>query len=252
MPSEDDLRRMFEGASAPNSLDPARIIARSRARRIPQQIGAGAVGTLAVAGISVIGVQSLQVATPTMSSLEQYEAPVEGNSSMDTEAAKRLPAEQINQCGATVSPVEPSYYGLIVEPVFPAAVPSGTAPVVGAVRLTNTSDIRVVGTTNPAAAITLAKDGLVLWHSSGVMVRSIMVVDLAPGESLEYPATFVPVQCSSEADLESANADSLTPAPAGVYQLSALIYFAPDDSMPPTPTTELDLVSGPSTTVMVE
>ena len=249
MPSESELRDMFGAASAPNRLDAQRIIARSRARRIPKQVGAGAVGTLAVVGFGAVGVQSLQVGAPSVSSsVEQYESP--SDSTMESDA-KLIPAEQINACGAPVADATGSFYGLTLEAVFPATAPVGTEPVEGIVRLTNTSDIRVTGTTNPVAAVTLSRDGSTLWHSNGPMIRSIAVVDLAPGESLEYPASFIPVACSSDDELEASFPDDLPPVPAGEYELSALIYFSPDESMPPTPTTELDLVSGPRSTITI-
>lgn len=248
MPTESDLRDFLASTPAPGGLDAKRIISRSRARRLPKQLGAGAVGTLAVVGFGAIGVQSLQVATPISSMDQTLEAPRDGTES----AAKRPPVEAINLCGAPLAEVSPSFYGLQLDAVFPASAPVGTGPVEGIVRLTNTSDIRVLGTTNPAAAVTLSQDGIVLWHSDGVMNRSIMVVDLAPGESLDYPATFTAVRCGTEDDLLPGAGAELPPVPAGRYELSALIYFSPDESMPQTGTTELDLVSGPRATITLD
>ncbi|CAN5609173.1 hypothetical protein BH10ACT7_BH10ACT7_26520 [soil metagenome] len=241
MPSESDLRDFFTSTPAPGGLDAKRIISRSRARRLPKQIGAGAVGSLAVIGFGAVGVQSLQVATPISSMDQTAEAPVDTMES----AAKRPPVEMVNLCGVPLAEVSPSFYGLQLDMVFPEAAATGTTPIEGAVRLTNTSDIRVVGTTDPVAAVTLSQDDITLWHSTGVMDRSIEMVDLAPGESLEYPATFTPVRCESDFDLEPGSGVELPPVPEGVYELSALIYFSPDASMPQTGTTELDLVSGP-------
>lgn len=245
MPSESELRDFFASTPAPGGLDAKRIISRSRARRLPKQIGAGAVGSLAVIGFGAVGVQSLQVATPISSMDQTAEAPVDTMES----AAKRPPVEMVNMCGVPLAEVSPSFYGLQLDAVFPASAPVGTEPVDGVVRMTNTSDIRVVGTTDPAASVSLSQDSITLWHSNGVMNRSIQIVDLAPGESLEYPATFTPVRCESDFDLEPGSGVELPPVPAGEYELSALIYFHPDDSMPQTGTTELDLVSGPTSTI---
>ena len=93
MPSEDDLRDLFASASAPHAphaIDAQRVIARSRRRRLPRQLAAGTVGVLAIAGISVVGSQSTQVAPPAAVTSQESAA---GAAPAEDSAIKRAPAE---------------------------------------------------------------------------------------------------------------------------------------------------------------
>ena len=257
MPSEQDLRDMFAASDGPqNSLDPDRIIARSRGRRRPLQIAAGAVGALAVVGIIAVAVQTAQFSSrATMTSQgtsdsgsTTEQAPLPG----DVESTlKRAPADRLNLCTGTLTEVAPSFYGLRLDVSFPTQAPAGTDPVNGTVRLTNTSATRVTGSTGPTPAITLSQDGVVLWHSNGPTIRSLAVVDLEPGESMEYPASFTAVGCEVDDDLGPSFRDNLPAVPAGVYDLSAAIDFTADTLMPQPEIPELDLVSGPLSPVTI-
>ena len=69
MPTEDDLKRMFDSADRPGAIefepiDAKRVIRRSRARRLPKQFAAGAGGALAIVGVTVLGLQSVQLGGP--------------------------------------------------------------------------------------------------------------------------------------------------------------------------------------------
>lgn len=249
MPTENDLRDMFANSSAPNALDAKRIIARSRARRLPRQLAAGAVGALAIAGISVLAVQVTQVQSPvTMTAGEAYD---QSAPAPEVDAMKRAPADKINLCAGTLSEVAPSQYGLRLDVTFPDTAATGVEPITGTVRLTNTSGREVIGYTPATPAITLSQDGVVLWHSNGPMILSLVAVDLAPGASLEYPASFTPVRCAAEDDLGDTFRADLPAVEPGSYQLSALIDFTADPAMQQQ-TTELDLVSGPLSTITLE
>jgi hypothetical protein len=246
-PSEDDLRDMF-ASSAPGSapLDAERIIARSRVRRLPRQLAMGAIGTLAVAGIAVVGIQSMmpQPQASTMSQTDAAAPSAEGGQTFDT-TTKRAPAEKINLCTGTVAEAAPSLYGLRLDVAFPESAPAGTDPVQGTVRLTNTGTQAVMGTTAASPAITVSQGGIVLWHSNGPMIDLAVTVDLAPGQSMDYPASFSPVRCDvADDEAESFRAD-LPVLPAGGYNLSAAIDFQPDASMAQQGTPGLDLVTGP-------
>jgi hypothetical protein len=248
VPSENDLRDMFARADAPNSLDAKRVIARSRARRVPKQLAAGSLGALALVGVTMLGVQVAQFPSPA--SMTAGEAS-DSSAPAPELAMKRIPADRVNLCSAAVAEIAPNQYGLRLDVEFPASAPAGGAPVEGTVRLTNASDRTVVGSTPATPAITLSRDGVVLWHSNGPTVFSMVDVDLAPGASLEYPASFVPVACGPEDDLAEAFRTDLPALGAGEYELSALIDFGADASMAPR-TTELDLVGGPRSTVVLE
>jgi hypothetical protein len=246
VPSEDDLRDLFARTEAPNTLDAKRIIARSRARRLPKQLAAGSVGALAVVGVVVLGVQITQLPSPV--SMTAGEAFDSSAPAPEIAPMKRAPADKVNLCTGTLAEIAPSQYGLRLDVAFPASAPVGTEPVAGTVRLTNTSDSEVVGTTPATPAITLSRDGVVLWHSNGPTILSMVEVDLAPGASLEYPASFTPVSCGVEDDLADAFRTDLPALGAGDYELSALIDFTADASMGQL-TPDLDLVEGPRSTI---
>jgi hypothetical protein len=257
MPDESDLARALADASAPNTLDPKRIIARSRARRLPRQLATGAASTLAVVGIVVLGVQVAQlpqqsaIMGTTMESDGGADAPVEAFD-QTLEEIKRAPADRVNLCEGAMADVAPSAYGLRLDAVFPATALSGTAPVEGAVTLTNTSDRQVVGSTASSPSLTLSRDGIVVWHSNGPTDLSAVIVDLAPGASIEYRASFTPVVCTVADDLAEGFPPGLPPAPAGTYELSALIDFSADPSIATSENPELDLVSGPRSVIELQ
>lgn len=249
VPSEKELRDLLAGVEAPHTLDAQRIIRRSRARRLPKQLAAGSIGALAVVGIAVLGVQVSQFSSPvsmTAGEASDSSAPVP-----EAAAMKRAAADEVNLCAGTLAEIAPSQYGLQLDVLFPSTVPTGTAAVQGIVRLTNTSDRQVVGSTPATPAITLSRDGAVLWHSNGPTILSMVDVDLAPGASIDYPASFTPVRCGVEDDLLDAFRTDLPAAEPGQYELSALLDFTADASMG-QPTTELDLVSGPRSAIALE
>lgn len=251
MPDEKDLREIFAADAVEHSLDPKRIVARSRARRLPKQLAAAAIGTLAVAGITVLAVQTTQFVQPTTTSMLANEsadgtAPTASSDLLDS-GIKRTPAERINLCTGSVAESVPSLYGLQLDVLFPATAPTGTAPIQGTVRLSNTGTTPVVGTTAATPAITLSQDGVVLWHSNGPMIASLMIVDLAPGASMQYQASFTPVRCEVDDDLAESFRPDLPAVPAGDYQLSAAIDFRPSAQ-----DSAIDLVTGPRSSIELQ
>lgn len=253
MPTEDELRDALRGTSAPNRLDVSKVVRRTRARRLPQQLAAGGAGVAAIAAISIFGIQTSQFtqgsggtagSAPTVAEDSQL-----ADGDAETFATKRLPADRINLCGAPVAAAEPGASGLQLDVVSPATAPVGTAPLSATVRLTNTGTERVTGTTLFAPALTLSQNGVTVWHTNGAYDTSAVLVDLEPGASLEYVTVFTPVQCEPQDDeLEQFRPD-LPAVPAGAYELSAVIDF---DSDAPTPTTELELVMGPRSALLLE
>jgi hypothetical protein len=258
VPTESELRDLLSSAHAPHDLDAQRIIARSRRRRLPRQLAAGAVSVLAVAGISVVAIQTSLVSQPpsTVSMIDQSAeggaAPEASTDSSADSTIKRAPADRINLCEAPLADVAPSTLGLQLDVAFPATAPVGTDPVVGAVRLTNTGTQTVSGTTSTVPAITLSSEGVVLWHSNGQLDTTERAVTLAPGESIEYEASFVPVRCTVDDDRAEQFRADLPAVTAGDYELSAALDFLPDT--PPTDgsTPGLDLVTGPLSTIALQ
>lgn len=245
MTDEDDVRRMLHATdSPPNTLDAAAIVRRSRARRLPRQIAAGGVSALALAGVAVLSVQTLAVQPGAPTSMSAGSAAEQSDAAPETFAIKRAPAEKVNLCTGALAEVAGSAYGLRLDVVAPTTASVGSQPVPVTVRLTNTSDREVVGSTAASPAITLSQDGIVLWHSNGPAIMSLVTVELSPGESLDYSAEVTPVRCGVDDDLAESFRTDLPAVEPGTYALSALIDFTPDPSMG-SPTTELDLVAGP-------
>jgi len=265
-----DATPTFGAGTAP--LDSQAIIRRARRRRLPRQIATGVLGTLAVAGIGVAGITGLtgiaggaggassasdsSVAAESAPDVSPYSADNDDVSFSDTESSdqappsdtsgslygefQRAPAERINLCGGTLAEVAPNESGLELTAEFgDAAV--GASTVDGTVTLTNTGSSPVTGYTAATAAITLSQDNVVLWHSNGPSILSITDVDLGPGESLSYPASFSPVICSVDDDLADSFPTDLPAAPAGQYQVGAAIDLTTAGST--------ELITGPTSTV---
>ncbi len=229
MTTDDDLRARFAAASAPAPLDAAAIIAGARRRRRPRVIAAGTVGALATVGVLVLGIQVALPSDPgTVTSMESAPAadsPAGGAS--DSALMDRAAAAELNVCGAPVVEPLPNTLGLVLEPVFPASA-SGGATVDGVVRLTNTGTSRFTGSAAPTPAVTVAEDGLVVWHTNGPAILSLAIIDLGPGESMELAATATTVRCSPEDDAAPAFRDDLPPLAPGDYTLSVLMDITPD------------------------
>ena len=177
----------------------------SRARRIPQQLAAGGAGVLAVAGITVLGIQvipfgQLSGGSPTVADQSQ-EAPDSTEFSQGGDAAKRLPADRINLCGAVVVRRRSRASRRCSSTWSPRPTHrSAPTPVTATVRMTNTGTDAVTGTTPSAPALTLSQDGITLWHSNGPVDPPPWSSTSDPGESMDFAATFTPVRCSAEDD----------------------------------------------------
>jgi hypothetical protein len=235
MPSDDELRELLSTARvrdvrAPGALDAGRVIARAKARRRPRQLAVGAVGVLAIAAVALAGFQlsrvdfatSIALVSPASGGAGDTESSTLEEGTFDSGAA-RAKAEELNLCGGALAEVAPGSSGLQLDVMFPESAPVGARTVDGVVRMTNLGPGTVAGTTAASPTITLSQDGIVLWHSNGPTLMSVVVVDLAPGESLEYPASFTPARCDLEDDLSAGFRPDLPMLPAGEYQLSAAL-----------------------------
>ena len=253
MATEPNLRELFRGDTHDlPTINTASVIRRSKTRRLPAQVGIGSAFTLAIGGLGVAGLQGLGSSQTTggsaISSAE--DAPVGPRDGiqgmMEGEGTgvgiKRAPADRIYLCGGTLAEVAPSATGLVLTVNFPDSA-VGTAPVTGTVTLTNTGTEQIAGYSAPTPAITLSQGGIVLWHSNGPTIQSIQDVLLAPGESLEYAASFTPVVCAVEDDEAEAFRTDLPAAPAGEYQLSAAADVSVNGIA--------ELVTGPTQTVRI-
>jgi len=251
MASESELRDRFHGGTLPSGqIDLDAVLRRARARRRPRVLLAGAGSLLAIAAIAVpasIGSFGGQAADNALVAGEgaEYSQPesADGDAAGGTDSVlDRAPAEKLNLCSAPVAEVAPAENGLVltVEPVTASAADVGIPTIV---TMTNTGSAPVSGTTGGRPAMTLSKGGITLWHSNGPQTLIAVPVELAPGESLQYPATFEPVRCGIEDDSAESFRDDLPEVGAGVYQLSAAIDFTRNDG------SFIDLVTGPAVRV---
>lgn len=255
MATEPNLRDLFRAPDAPagRQIDVQSVIRRSKRRRLPAQIGIGGAFTLALGGIGIVALDGLagsQTATDSAVSTTAEQAPAQSDDGIlgmmegDDPAAgiKRAPADRINLCGGPLAEVAPSPSGLVLAVDFPDA-PAGTAPVEGTVTLTNTGTEPILGYSSPSPAITLSQNGIVLWHSNGPTILMLQDVALAPGESLDYAASFTPVVCAVEDDTAEAFRDDLPPVAPGEYQVSAATDVSVNGSA--------ELVTGPAQSVRI-
>lgn len=256
MPTEDDLRDLFASEPVTHSIDPQRVVARSRARRIPRQIGAATIGTLAIAGISVLGVQTIaQQQTASDSAItmqESYDAPESGTGLSQDSDLKRAPASAFNLCEAPLAEVAPTTDRLQLELDFPNVASTGTEQIIGTVRLTNVGDSAATGEFGDAALV-LSQDGVVLWHTNGAQAAVLVSFALEPGQSTELPIAFLPVRCSVEDDsaLYGFRPD-LPPVEPGEYQLSFLQDVNFTDFADEQLTPDQDLITADPITITLQ
>jgi hypothetical protein len=257
MAVEPNLRALFHSGDAErpggdgHGIDTAAVIRRAKRRRLPSQIGVVGVFALAIGGLGVAGLQGLNPPQPmrvTAGSAESSSPDSDHAPAIDeplreqSESAgvKRAPADRINLCGGALADVAPSASGLTLTTDFPDAA-VGAPGVTGRVTLTNTGSRQVTGYTSATPAVTLSQGGIVLWHSNGPTIMMAREVDLAPGESIDFEASFVPVVCSVEDDSAESFRTDLPAAPAGEYEVSAASDVTVGDS--------LELVTGPLQTI---
>jgi len=245
MATDPNIRDLFRADRAPagRSIDIDSVIRRSRRRRLPAQVGVGGVFTLAIGGIGLVGVQGLGSVTQSASTSSESASDSGAGLAVPEQGGdvKRAPADRLNLCGGTLAEVAPSATGLVLTPSFPDA--AGSASVEGTVTLTNTGGASITGYSAASPAITLSQNGIVLWHSNGPMIEMVRDIVLAPGESLEYPASFTPVVCTVDDDLAESFASDLPAVQPGEYQVSAAADVVIDGNAA--------LVTGPQQTVRI-
>lgn len=246
MRDEDDLRRLFSETETPHTLDADSVIARVRRRRFPRQLAAGAVGVLALAGVGVLAVNVSSLTQSTSTVAEQStlsdEAPQEDSNEMAP--MKRLGADALNSCGEPVAYPEPSAYGLELTVEFPPTASSTSAGIDGTVTMTNTSGEAVSGLTAIGPTVTVSQEDVVVALGAPAEYATTMV-ELQPGESVAYAASFVPVVCSTTGDATTAPA-----LPSGEYDLSAAVDFTPALGTIDPPLA--DLVTGPRSQITLQ
>lgn len=255
MSTESDLASLFADSTptlAPVELQ--RVLRRSSRRRGGQRMAIGGATTLAVAGIGVASVAGIRGLTPSMTSGGGTSSLAPGTASGSllplnggaTDGAIQLaPASRLNLCGGTVAEVAPSPSGLVLSPQFDSADAS-SALVTGTVTLTNTGAASITGSSAVTPEITLSKDGRVLWHSNGAMIAMARTIELAPGASTSFTASFAPVTCGVEDDESDLFRENLPHVAPGVYQVSAALDVTRVGN---DPQVVIDLVTGARSSV---
>lgn len=246
MPSDSELRDRFrEGTQPRGEIDVQAVLRRARARRRPRVALAGAGSLLAIAAIAVPAVLSTSYPGASDGATvagDAYAPEASAGGAEQTTIADRNPAELLNRCGAPVAEAVPSARGLTIT-VAPVTAAAGDTGIPLTVTLTNSGDERVTGTTGGRPSITFAGGGVTLWHTNGAQDLVARVVDLAPGQSMSYRASFDPVVCGREDDQAGSFRAGLPAAAPGDYTLSAAIDVTSDDG------TVVELVTGPATAI---
>lgn len=251
MPSDSELRdRFHEGTQPRGEIDVDAVLRRARARRRPRVALTAAGSMLVIAAIAVPAAVSSYTSGSGAAggtALVAGDAAPEFASGGDAGGStlpqsQAVPAEKLNLCTAPLAEVAPAENGLVIS-AGPIVAAAGDRHIPVTVTLTNTGDRQIFGTTGTEPALTLSRDGVTVWHTNGAHDAMARIVDLGPGESMTYAATFEPVVCGVDDEaLESFRAN-LPAAPAGTYQLSAAIDVTHNDGL------YIDLVTGPAAEV---
>ncbi|MBX3194513.1 MAG: hypothetical protein R2717_07010 [Schumannella sp.] len=255
MPSESELRRrLHEGTLPRGEIDLDAVLRRARARRRPRVALAGAGSVLAIAAIAVPAialnalpggsVMSASEPAPESAGGAAADGAAEGGAGGGAEDTALLiaPAESLNPCAVPVTEVPPAASGLVIT-VAPVAATAQERGIPVTVTLTNAGAERVTGTTGGRPALTLVRDGVTIWHTNGPQDLVARIVDLAPGQSMSYAASFDPVVCSPDDDAAGSFRPDLPAAGPGTYALQAAIDVTSDDG------SVVELVTGPAATV---
>jgi len=237
MPDEDELRRRLRDDEPVGSIDLDAVLRRSRARRRPRVAAAALVSSLAVLGI-VVPV-SISLASPGAGTLSAGSAASSPDFGEAPDAAqggatgphfiKRAPADKINLCTGTLAFVAPADDGLALT-VQPVDAQAGARDIPVTVTLSNNGTQRVTGSISPFPALTLSRDGVVLWHSNGPVPSLAQEIDLSPGASTTLTGTLQPVSCGVQDDSQESFRTDLPNLAPGQYQLSAALDFSPTES----------------------
>ena len=259
MHTESELRDKLRGAvpAATSRIDPAVIIRRAKVRRAPRQVAFGSVAALAVAGFTFLGV-SVAPSLFSMSTGASDSASIVGAESFKDDPAGSqvgggasngahepdIDARLSARCGISPLTVAPNSLGLELTTSFPESVPADGSSVSGLVTVTNTGNSRVRGTTSVEPIVSLSRNGVTVWHTSGSAADLARHVDLEPGQSAIYSASFRTIQCNPDDENPATVGDNLPALVPGPAEVTATITYFSD-------TGDSFLISGPAESIIL-
>jgi hypothetical protein len=232
--TESDLRDLLRGPDPEGrgDIDLDAVLSRTRRRRRPRVIAAQVLGSVAVVGVlgTAIFVGGPLADRAVMMTAEDAGAGSDGGSEesatapfADDDTLRWTP----DACGAPVTELVSSdglTLEMSIETIFE---PEERIPV--QVTLHNDGPEPLVGVTSPWPHVSLARDGLVVWHTYSTQEAIGQVVDLAPGESVTFESYVDRVICRTEDDLVMHDPQNDMPtAPPGRYELRAVVVVATD------------------------
>jgi hypothetical protein len=221
MPTDAELRRLFhETPSPPATIDADAVIRRSRRRRLPQQLGAGSVLTLAVAGIGVASINGVQSLAPMGAAETAVDAPMGVSESGPLGGAENSVPDARQACATGMAVETELRTSVELVPRFPASAATGQQ-VTGILTVTNIGTEQVNGALS-AAMVGISRGGAQVWHSGASAAET--TIALAPGESMNLPFSFAAVDCDPSYEAVGA------PLDPGRYELSAIATLVPDDA----------------------
>lgn len=249
MPTESDLRDALEGVSPQTSrLDAAAVVRRARARRLPRQVAVASFAGLAVAGVVVVGASTLpRVMSTTTAADSAVEAPESAAGGSPSQYTVRPDESFANVCGEPTKP-PPSAGELVLNLTFPSSAAADGLPVDGVATLINAGSTRLTGSTPARPVITISRDGVTVWHSNGPLDQAGRLIDLAPGESVDFAVSFTPVECSAPDEIGDGFRGELPALGPGTYEVSAFLAFAPEGAMQ----SSMTFVGGPVRTIVLQ
>ncbi|GAA1216565.1 hypothetical protein [Rhodoglobus aureus] len=244
MVDENELRAHLSAAEHPAiDIDAAAVVSRSKARRRPRQLAVGAVGVLAAASLLFAGVTTFPRTgelTAGTSVAEDSGVRMDSDAGADTAESFLVPDEGgiAETCGAIIPTTAASPYGLAIElDIASPVTASGSA--FGTVRLTNTSQAAVIGTTASVPDVNLTRDTISISHSPDAQILSVVPVNLQPGQSIEFAVSIAIYDCTM--------IDAGGMIDPGIYTVSTSLAFAPTD---PEDGDAAEVRSSPSTIVL--
>ncbi|MGV8859361.1 hypothetical protein [Rhodoglobus sp.] len=226
MVDENELRAHLAAGEKPAiTIDTAAIVSRSKARRRPRQLAVGAVGVLAAASLLFAGISTFPRTGDLMAgsaASDQSATREEGGAGADSEESYIAPEDGAvsETCGAIIPSSAATPYGLAIDlDIDRTVTASGSA--FGTVRLTNTSDEAVTGTTASVPDVNLTRDSVSISHSPDAQILSVIPVNLQPGQSVEFAVSIAIYDCTV--------IDTGGKVEPGTYAISTSLAFAPTD-----------------------